>query len=210
MLLVINLKISIFIIIYDIYHYSLLPKLGRIINTLSLSDCYWITPEYISIEQVKKKLQDGIKQIQFRIKQDFDQSTKLYYNKIDNLCNDYDAKLILNAPNIYDIEVNLHLNSTLLTKLNTRPISHQYLLGVSVHNQLELTKAMQIKADFAVLSPVLRTHSHIHVMPLGWDYSEQLISQAKLPIYCLGGMNMNYLSQAQSIGAIGIAGISQI
>ena len=102
----------------------------------------------------------------------------------------------------------LHLNSHQLMQLNTRPVAANLLLGASCHNQAELQQAAQIGVDYALLSPVLPTSSHPDAELLGWDRFARLVETVNFPVYALGGMSDAHLSQAQAMGAQGIAAIS--
>lgn len=82
------------------------------------------------------------------------------------------------------------------------------LLAASCHNAEELQMAHQVGADFVTLSPVLPTQSHPGAAHLGWERAEELIAQAAMPVYLLGGMTADHLEKARAIGAQGIAGIS--
>ena len=94
--------------------------------------------------------------------------------------------------------------------LNERPCGNNKLLGVSTHNALEAEHAEKISADYISLSPVNLTPSHPHIPPLGWQSASDIISKSNLPVYLLGGMSKEVLDKALSIGAQGVAGISQI
>ncbi|MEH6498026.1 MAG: thiamine phosphate synthase [Pseudoalteromonas distincta] len=82
------------------------------------------------------------------------------------------------------------------------------LLAASCHNAEELQMAHQVGADFVTLSPVMPTRSHPDAAHLGWERAEELIAQATMPVYLLGGMTAGDLDKASAIGAQGIAGIS--
>lgn len=191
--------------------YQLLPATLLIFKRSQLNHTYWITPKVFAIPEVEQQLKRGIRQIQWRIQADFNHNEhQSLLNQLQTLCEQYQAKLFLNAYDLQLKKTNLHLNSQLLKQLKARPISESYLLGASVHNLNELEKAQQIQADFVVLSPVLKTSSHPNAKSLGWQTTQHIIKQTNLPVYCLGGMNLTHLEYAQSIGGFGIAGISQI
>ena len=94
--------------------------------------------------------------------------------------------------------------------LKERPCDNNKLLGVSTHNAREAEHAENISADYISLSPVNPTPSHSHIPPLGWQTAADIISNSNLPVYLLGGMSEETLDKALSIGAQGVAGISQI
>jgi len=68
----------------------------------------------------------------------------------------------------------------------------------------------KIFLDYISLSPVSSTPSHSHIPSLGWQAASDIIRKSNLPVYLLGGMSKEVLDKSLSIGAQGVAGISQI
>src|SRR5690606_38360585 len=81
------------------------------------------------------------------------------------------------------------------------------LVGVSCHDRSGLEHAARIGADFATLSPVQRTPSHRGVAPLGWERFAEIAAQATLPVFALGGLDVEDIDTARMAGAQGIAAI---
>jgi len=102
----------------------------------------------------------------------------------------------------------VQLSNNQLATLTKRPLPAELLLGASCHNREQLQQAARIGADYALLSPVQPTSSHPQAKPLGWAGFRKLLDEAELPVYALGGMQLNDLWQATETGAIGISGIS--
>jgi 8-oxo-dGTP diphosphatase len=191
----------------ELKNFKLLPTMQNIINSLSIPQLSWITPNNLTLTQIEEKLNKGIKLIQLRGEQE------LSIKSIYDLCKQYQAKLILNQKNM-DFSRNdvdgFHLNSKISMALKQRPFTNDKILSVATHNKDELNQASLIQADFCYLSPVLATTSHPNATPLGWDKITKLIQNAKLPVVLLGGLNENNLKDALAINAQGIAGISYI
>jgi 8-oxo-dGTP diphosphatase len=61
-----------------------------------------------------------------------------------------------------------------------------------------------------VLSPVLPTASHPGEPNLGWDYFAELCHDLPLPVFALGGMQLDLLETAMTYNAHGIALLSGI
>lgn len=101
----------------------------------------------------------------------------------------------------------LHLSSRALLACRTRPSPYRWV-AASCHNLQELRHAENIGADFAVLAPILPTATHPGVQPLGWEAMAKLIDQVNLPVFALGGLELDDLHRARHAGAQGIAGIS--
>lgn len=102
----------------------------------------------------------------------------------------------------------MHAHSGLLQLLTTRPVPAHLLFGVSCHTREDLARAQALDADYALLSPVKTTPSHIDARPLGWDAFEALAAASPVPVYALGGMAASDLTLARARGGRGIAGIS--
>lgn len=107
-----------------------------------------------------------------------------------------------------ELGVGVHLRSQQLRELTTRPLPIGVWVGASCHDAGELDLAARLGVDFATLSPVRATASHPGATPLGWDRFAQLVAEARLPVYALGGVGPDDLECARAAGAQGVAGIS--
>ena len=106
-----------------------------------------------------------------------------------------------------ELGIGVHLKRQQLSAHSERPLPLGQLIGASCHDADELARAAGMGADFATLSPVLRTASHPEAAPLGWTRFEALTEAASLPVYALGGLAIDAVSIAKEHGAQGIAGI---
>ncbi|NOY16135.1 MAG: Nudix family hydrolase [Gammaproteobacteria bacterium] len=97
----------------------------------------------------------------------------------------------------------IHLTSLHLMKLDQRPDFE--LVAGSCHNLAELNQAVKLELDFVVLSPILKTASHPDAMPIGITGMSKIIAEYPIPVYALGGMTDDHLTEMQSHGAHGIA-----
>ena len=101
----------------------------------------------------------------------------------------------------------IHLSSRELLKLDARPTGWEWV-SASCHNIKELQHAERIGVDFAVLAPILPTSTHPDATPLGWETLAKLTSTSNLPVYALGGLDLDDINRVTAAGAQGIAGIS--
>jgi len=192
--------------------FNLLPTMKAIIHKICLPGWYWITPEAAEnslIESLKSQLNNGCKLIQLRAK------TPLQTAFIEHsyrMCQDANAKLILNTPNKTFTEPcdGWHLTTNELLSLSKRPCALDKLLGASTHNTNEVKYAETIDVDYISIAPVEATQSHPDSAPLGWEKAKELVETSNLPVYLLGGMSVKNLQRARSLNAQGIAGISQV
>lgn len=97
----------------------------------------------------------------------------------------------------------LHLTAKKLQRCWSRP--DFTWVGASCHNEEELARAIRLEFDYALLGPVLPTLTHPDISPLGWERFAELAKDSPIPIFALGGMQLEMLEQAQAAGAHGIA-----
>lgn len=106
-----------------------------------------------------------------------------------------------------EMSIGVHLSATQLQDLGQRPLPPESWVGASCHDAAELERAAHLGVDFATLSPVRATTSHPDTTPLGWERFGQLVANARLPVYALGGVGPGDLDRARAAGAQGVAGI---
>jgi 8-oxo-dGTP diphosphatase len=95
-----------------------------------------------------------------------------------------------------------------MLRLDQRPLGPHLWVGASCHDAAEIAHAARIGVDFIVLGPVQPTVSHDGAPVLGWPRFEDLVRDAPMPVFALGGLRRDDLSKARACGAQGIAGIS--
>lgn len=106
-----------------------------------------------------------------------------------------------------ELGVGVHLRAAQVRELHERPLPPTSWVGASCHDAEELEFAARLGADFATLSLVRATTSHPGVKPLGWSRFAQMVDDARLPVYALGGVGPDDLQAAREAGAQGVAGI---
>ena len=102
----------------------------------------------------------------------------------------------------------VHLTGKQLRALSTRP--DLPLCAASCHDAAELVRAAALGVDFAVLSPVLPTTSHPGEPGIGWQHFAELAHNQPFPVYALGGLRADMLSEARRHGAHGVALLSGV
>ncbi len=197
-----------------------------IIKALQLPDRYLITGKFVDnddfINKLEKALEKNIKLVQLRLKdsdlKDKDLSRSLI-EKTATLCRQSGAKLMLNLSSGFTDIVDLsqldfdgfHADSRTLNLLSTGelrlPLSGK-LLSASCHNDKELSQAVELQADFVVLSPVQKTASHPDMQAMGWQAFTAMIKDVPMPVYALGGVSEEDIETAWLHGAQGVAAIS--
>lgn len=104
-----------------------------------------------------------------------------------------------------ELGVGVHLPARALAALGQRPVSAAAWCAASCHSAEELAQAARVGCDFAVLSPVAVTASHPDQPPLGWARFAELVDNAALPVYALGGMRPEHAATARTHGGQGVA-----
>ena len=195
-----------------------LPAANRAILTAAkLPAHYVITPDpeepdhfYRRLERV---LRAGERLVQLRAKGVDEVTYKNLSVNILRLCRKFGAKLLLNAPAQWVEELGadgVHLTSTCLMALRTRPLGAGYWVAASCHSPAELRRAAAIGVDFAVLGPVLATASHPDVQPMGWARFKRLVQGVPFPVFALGGMEPAHQPAVIDHGGQGIAAIRSL
>jgi len=77
--------------------------------------------------------------------------------------------------------------------------------SASCHDELELERAAQLGLDFVMLGPVQATPTHPDAQPLGWERFAHMINGYALPVFALGGLQLESLQAACAAGAHGLA-----
>ncbi|WP_421865342.1 Nudix family hydrolase [Motiliproteus sp.] len=192
------------------------PAANRpIITALQLPQLYLITPELpaeLLLQRLEPALDSGVGLVQLRANHLDDRSYRDLAEQVLALCRRQGAKVLLNRhPSMLEqVDADgIHLNSRLLAEFS--PADRQRLktkwLGASCHNAQQLHSAQQLELDYALLSPVCTTETHPEAQPLGWSAFESLVAQMQLPVYGLGGLSREQLSQVLDLGGHGVAGI---
>lgn len=192
------------------------PAANRpIVAAARLPDCYLITPEGLSPDQllsgVRRALESGTQLLQLRAPGMFDAAYRDLAVDILGLCAGR-AQLMLKGPLEWlgDFPAaGWHLSSEQLRRYAAagRPFPRDRWLAASCHSAEELALARQMGVDFVTLSPVLPTQTHPEVQPLGWETAAALLADFPHPAYLLGGLNPAQIAEARAAGAQGIAAI---
>ena len=202
----------------NLFKYKFPEANKRIIQTLYLPDIYGISESsyknYSNLfSAVRNYFNSGLKIFQLRHSFERNSISRENIEELHEEARRNTAKLILNgvASDVEYYTVNgIHLKSKELLKYDSRPISGDYILGASCHNEVELERAEKLSVNYAFISPVLVTKSHPDRTPLGWSNFKRLAEQVNFPVYALGGMSFADLIKAKENGAYGVAMISSI
>ena len=197
----------------EIDDYPLPPADKPIVTAIRLPSRYLITAPLIDdesafLQQLEASLQQGIRLLQLRLPGYDTGRLASLAERVMALCHSHAATLMLKDESLARrLGSGLHLGSSQLRAMRSRSFPQHQLLAASCHTQQELAHAASIGVDFATLSPVQPTATHPQAHPLGWDRFSEMVTPATLPVYALGGMQLDDTQQAWHRGAQGIAAI---
>ncbi len=111
-----------------------------------------------------------------------------------------DVALALNAAGV-------HLAGHSLSVAQVRRVLGPHkLIGVSTHHVDEACQAAADGADFVVFGPVFATPSKMaHGPPQGLQNLATVTRQVSMPVFAIGGINTDNLTQVLDVGAHGVA-----
>ena len=188
---------------------------GAIIRRIQLADRIAITGSAMSNEafanQFKRLLDQHPPLVHFRQNGISDTDFKVRVQSASTLCRANRIPLVINTdPERFAVlgGDGLHVKSSILRQLISRPVPDNILFSASCHSLEELHMAASLNADYVFLSPIASTSSHPGHSPLGWERFAELINAVSVPIYALGGMSATDIPKALASGAAGIAAIS--
>jgi 8-oxo-dGTP diphosphatase len=186
------------------------------ITALRLPDRYLITPALAPGETeallrgIERACRKGIRLIQMRLPEWPRDQIAAAARAARETCREHGARLLLNGDWQLAAILGLngvHLPARIAATLTQRPLPAGYWVGVSCHDAAELAHATRIGADFATLSPIYETPSHAQSPALGWERFAELVAEATLPVFALGGLEPDDIDAARMSGAQGIAAI---
>lgn|SRR3990167_2521051 len=195
-----------------------------IVAAVQLPTFYMISPEVESIadfvQGLRKTVERGFRLIQIRVRQLTREDGSVLLAEMRALKREYPVSFLCNsaldliagdAPQSSDwsgadVFDGLHLTSRDLARLSRRPDNLRWL-AASCHSLEEIRLAEKLGVDFVTLSPVKPTLSHPDAQPLGMTQFAEWVEQARVPVFGLGGLDEQDLSELTAVGAQGVAGI---
>jgi len=189
----------------------LLPANGPVLQALALPAIYGISQvaemgKTAFLAQLDAAFENGLGIVQIRENQMQPDELAGFVREVVSIGRQYGAKVLVNG----NAEIaqatgadGIHLTARQLHDAQVRPDSG--LVGASCHNREELELAVALALDYAVLGPVKPTLTHPGAPALGWPGFADLIKDISIPVYALGGLQVQDLILARQHGAHGIA-----
>ena len=180
-----------------------LPRLYAISNAGEMGAADFLT-------RLDSALASGLRLIQFREKNLSEAEARALLGEVMRRARPCGAKVLVNSAHasLRTLADGLHLTAADLSRTAARPSPS--LLGASCHDAAELARAAMLGCDFALLGPVAATATHPGLPALGWMGFGALARDSPIPVYAVGGMRLEDISNAWQHGAHGIASMRAI
>lgn len=189
----------------------ILPANAPILKALALPTTMAITMAEIDgverqLERLQAGLSGGLRLIQVRDKS-WPQAERLWFAEaVTRLAHDHGALVVINDDEEIARRVGadgVHLSAAKLATTLQRP--EFTWVGASCHTSDEIARVGELELDYALLGPVQPTPTHPDNPGLGWAEFARRRQGNMLPVFALGGLQKEFLAEAQSHGAHGIA-----
>jgi len=181
-----------------------------------LPDQYLITGKAESLEAFHEKLDQMLSTytgiVQYRDKAASDSEFVLKAKLVVSKAHKCQKKVIINQRDHLLDQIRpdgIHFTTNQFMQMESLEFYNDYLCVGACHTLEHILHANKLRFDFIVLCPVFATPSSPKGIPLGWDKFSQLASKADMPVFALGGLNLEQKEIAQQYGAHGIAAIRE-
>lgn len=177
---------------------------------LQQAQLYLVTsPSEDLLEVVESALQGGLTLVQYRDK-DADDLVRINYGqKLRQLCDRYDALLIMNDRIDLALAVNadgVHLGQQdLPISVARQVLGGNRLIGRSTTNPQEMERAIAEGADYIGVGPVYETPTKPNKAAAGLEYVRYAHEHCPIPWFAIGGINPNNVNEVMSAGADRVA-----
>ena len=167
------------------------------------------------LQAIEKALDSGVRAVQLREKDLRTRELLTLAYTMRNVTKRYGAKLFINDRVDIALAVDadgVHLGRAGMPVHAARKASGGSLkIGVSTHSIDEAAQAQEDGADFITLGPVYETPSKMQYgRPIGIPVLRDAAGSLSLPVFAIGGIGIDRITEVLQQGAYGIALISAI
>jgi len=158
------------------------------------------------LERLDARLGAGLRLLQLREPAMAAERFDALFRRARALCVRHGARMVVNSvhpPSYWKACDGVHLRAAESRSIVSRP--RLPIVGASCHDAVELARAADFGADYAVLGPVRETLSHPGAPALGWAGFERLARATRVPVFALGGLDERDAEHALRAGAHGLA-----
>ena len=180
-----------------------------------ITDRHQVHPHHDLLSAVAAALQGGVQAVQLREKDLPAAELFKLGTQLRQLTRRYQAKLLINDR--IDIAQAVDADGVHLTEQSLSVTEARRLLGpdkliaASTHSLERALQAEREGADFVTFSPVYYTASKAaYGAPQGLDKLQEICAQTTIPVFALGGITPQRITEVRKAGAAGVALISAI
>ena len=188
---------------------------------MDLKDCkiYLVTDEKACLEKdfyscIEEAIKGGVKIVQLREK---NISTKDFYEKalkVKEICKNYGVLFIINDR--LDIAQavgadGVHLGQSDMPIEKAREIlKDRFLIGATARNMEEAKRVELLGADYIGSGAIFGTSTKDNAKKLEMEDLKKMVNSVKIPVFAIGGININNVGSLKNIGLQGICAVSGI
>ena len=163
---------------------------------------------------IEEAIKGGVKIVQLREK---NISTKDFYEKalkVKEICKNYGVLFIINDR--LDIAQavgadGVHLGQSDMPIEKAREIlKDKFLIGVTARNVEKAKRAELLGADYIGSGAIFGTSTKDNAKKLEMEELKKIVTSVKIPVFAIGGININNVSSLKNIGLQGICAVSGI
>ena len=188
---------------------------------MDLKDCkiYLVTDEKACNRKdlykcIEESIKGGVKIVQLREK---NISTKDFYEKalkVKEICKNYGVLFIINdrldIAQIVKAD-GVHLGQSDMPIEKAREIlKDKFLIGATARNIEEAKKAELLGADYIGSGAIFGTSTKDNAKKLEMEELKKIVTSVKIPVFAIGGININNINLLKTIGLQGICSVSGI
>lgn len=167
------------------------------------------------LEALEFALEGGLSLIQLREKDLPARDLFELAGRARQLTRRFGAKLLINDRVDIAIAVDadgVHLPASSFNPVDARKlIGRDKLIGLSAHSAQDVIRAEREGVDFVTFSPIYDTPSKAEYgKPQGLERLEEVCSKVNIPVYALGGIKVEKVSDVMERGASGVALMSAL
>ena len=188
---------------------------------MDLKDCkiYLVTDEKACLGKdfygcIEEAIKGGVGIVQLREK---NISTKDFYEKalkVKEICKNYGALFIINdrLDIAQAVEADgVHLGQSDMPIEKAREIlKDRFLIGATARNVEEARRAELLGADYIGSGAIFGTSTKDNAKKLEMEELKKIVASVKIPVFAIGGININNVSSLKNIGLHGICAVSGI
>ena len=188
---------------------------------MDLKNCkiYLVTDEKACLGKdfyncIEEAIKGGVRTVQLREK---NISTKDFYEKalkVKEICKNYGVLFIINdrLDIAQAVEADgVHLGQSDMPIEKAREIlKDKFLIGATARNVEEAKRAELLGANYIGSGAIFRTNTKDNAKKLEMEELKKIVASIKIPVFAIGGININNVSSLKNIGLQGICAVSGI